>query len=85
VRAANPEPTKGTNVKTKSEKQSTKPRSQHLIKLKRPVRSVGAHREELEAQLSPQEEGTYIARLRAASERAVNDVKNAMGELLDDE
>jgi len=62
-------------VKSKSEEQSTKPKSKHLLKLKRAVRSVGADREELEAQLSPQEEETYIARLRAA----------AKGELLDDE
>jgi len=62
-------------VKTKSEKQSTKPKSKHLLKLKRPVRLVGADREELEAQLSPQEEETYMARLRAA----------AMGELVEDE
>ena len=72
-------------MKTKSKKQSTKPKSKHLLKFKRPVRSVGADREELEAQLSPQEEETYIARMRAASERAANDVKNATGELLDDE
>ena len=62
-------------MKTKSEKQSTKPQSKHLLKLKRAVRSVRADREELEAQLSPQEEETYIARIRAA----------AKGELLDDE
>ena len=72
-------------MKTKSEKQSTKPQSKHLLKLKRAVCSVGADREELETQLSPQEEETYIARLRAAAERAENNVKNAMGELLDDE
>ena len=62
-------------MKTKSEKESTKPKSKHLLKRKRAVRSVAADREELEAQLSPQEEETYIARLRAA----------AMGDLLDDE
>jgi len=72
-------------VKTKSEKQSTKPKSKHLLKLKRAVCSVGADREEREAQLSPQEEETYIAQLRAPSERAANDVNNAMAELLDDE
>ena len=57
-------------MKTESKKQSTNPKSKHLLKLKRPFRSVGADREELEAQLSPQEEETYITRLRAASERA---------------
>jgi len=62
-------------VKIKSEKQSTKPKSKHLLKLERAVRSVGEDREELEAQLTPQEEETYIARLRAA----------AMGKLVDDE
>ncbi|HEX4920242.1 MAG TPA: hypothetical protein VFV92_05825 [Candidatus Bathyarchaeia archaeon] len=62
-------------MKGKSEKQSTKPKSKHLLKLERSVRSVEEDREELEAQLSPQEEETYIARLRAA----------AMGELVDDE
>lgn len=62
-------------MKIKSEKQSTKPKSKHLLKLERPVRSVGEDREELEAQLTPQEEETYIARLRAA----------AMGKLVDDE
>ena len=72
-------------MKTKSKKQSTKPKSKPSPKPKRAARSVGANREELEAQLSPQEEETYIARLRAASERAANDVNNATGELFDDE
>ena len=72
-------------MKTKSKKQSQKPKSKASPKCKRAVRPVGMDREELEAQLSPQEEETYIAHLRAASERATNDVKNAMGELLDDE
>jgi hypothetical protein len=62
-------------VKTKSEKQSTKPKSKHLLKLKRAVCSGAPDRDELEAQLSPQEEEMCIARLRAT----------AMGELLDDE
>jgi predicted glutamine amidotransferase len=76
---------KGVNVKTKSKKQSQKPRSKASPKRKRAVRPVETDREALEAQLSPQEEETYIAHLRAASERAANDVKNAIGELLDDE
>jgi hypothetical protein len=88
VRAANPKPTKGTNVKTKSKKQSKKPKSEPSPKHKRathPSRPVGANREELEVQLSPQEEDTYMVRLRATSERAANDVRNATGESFDDE
>jgi hypothetical protein len=82
VRAANPKPVKGTKVTTISKKQSKKPKSKLLSK---PKRAAHPDRKELEGQLSPQEEETYIARLRAASEHAGNDVKNAMGEWLDDE
>jgi hypothetical protein len=84
VRAANARPTKGTNVETKLKKPKSKP-SPKPKRERRPSRAVEAHREELEAQLSPQEEETYMARLRAASERAANNVTDAAGESLEDD
>jgi hypothetical protein len=70
---------KGTNVKQSKKRSPKHKRAAH------PTRPVGENRGEVEAQLSPQEEETYMVRLRATSECAANDVRNAMGELFDDE
>jgi hypothetical protein len=74
----------GDEPKTKLKKPKSK-RSPKPKRAGRPSRAVEAHREELKAQLSPQEEETYLARLRAASERAVNDVTNATCESQEDD